>query len=89
MTLSANQLLEKVLPSSNEERSEFAPKVIDSLDTQVDENSEAEWNGEIRRRLEEIDGGLTDLIPWTEARRLIMDDSDDGNQCSTLDLGEK
>ena len=77
MTVSADQLLEKVLQLTDSERGEFAAKVIESLETQADEDAEAEWDGEIRRRLQEIDAGSTKLISWQEARRLIMDDSDD------------
>jgi len=45
-----------------------ADPLLDSLDTEVDENAEESWRLEIYRRLAEIDAGSVDLIPWSDAR---------------------
>ena len=51
-----------------EERAALAGALIESLDSAVDENVEAAWSEEIRRRLERVDAGLAKTVLWAEAR---------------------
>lgn len=53
-------------------RAALAGSLIDSLDEEPDENVEAAWQAEIRKRIEELDSGRERLVPWAEARRLIF-----------------
>lgn len=46
-------------------------QLIDSLDTEVDANTEAAWSAEIRRRFEDLNSGRAQTVPWVEARRRI------------------
>jgi putative addiction module component (TIGR02574 family) len=39
--------------------------------TRGDEGVEEAWREEVRRRLEEIDSGAVQLIPWEEALRRL------------------
>jgi putative addiction module component (TIGR02574 family) len=66
------QLLAEALQLSPEERAALAGELIQSLDPQVDEEAEAAWSLEIRRRLDRLDAGLATTVPWAEARRRIL-----------------
>ena len=48
-----------------------------SLDPQVDESTEVAWGSEIQRRLAELDSGTVKAVPWSEARRTIVDRPDE------------
>jgi hypothetical protein len=40
-----------------------------------DASREAAWEKEIRRRLDDLDAGRVQPVPWPEARRLILETS--------------
>jgi putative addiction module component (TIGR02574 family) len=63
------ELLRQALTLPDEDRAELAASLIDSLDTTVDDNVEAAWQEEIARRLDEIQNGKVQGIPWEEVRR--------------------
>jgi putative addiction module component (TIGR02574 family) len=54
-----------------EARAALIDSLLESLDTQVDEEAEASWRQEIYRRLQEIDSGAVKLIPWSDAQRRL------------------
>ena len=66
------QLLAEALQLPPEERAALAGELIQSLDPEVDDDAEAAWSVEIRRRLERLDAGLATTVPWAEARRRIL-----------------
>ncbi len=66
------QLLTEALQLPPEQRAALAGELIQSLDSHVDEEAEAAWSAEIRRRLERLDSGLAKTVPWSEARRRIL-----------------
>ena len=72
MTKEAEEVLRDALQLSPESRAAVAGRLIESLDVEVDEDSEAEWSVEIARRLSELDSGSVRTIPWEEARRQIL-----------------
>jgi putative addiction module component (TIGR02574 family) len=45
--------------------------LLDSLDTDVDEDAEAAWASEVNRRVAELDSGAIKTIPWAEVRRRL------------------
>jgi putative addiction module component (TIGR02574 family) len=45
--------------------------LLDSLDTNVDEDAEAAWATEVNRRVAELDSGAVKTIPWAEVRRRL------------------
>jgi putative addiction module component (TIGR02574 family) len=45
--------------------------LLDSLDTNVDEDAEATWATEVNRRVAELDSGAVKIIPWAEVRRRL------------------
>jgi len=66
------QLLAEALRLPPEQRAALAGELIQSLDVPVDEEVEAAWSLEIRRRLEMLDSGKARTVPWPEARRRIL-----------------
>jgi putative addiction module component (TIGR02574 family) len=64
-------LLKQALKLPPEARAALAGSLLDSLDQEVDDNAEAAWQGEIERRVRELDSGTVKPIPWSEARRKI------------------
>ena len=64
-------LLTEALRLSPEERAALAGELIQSLETDVDADAEAEWSAESRSRLAQVDAGQATTIPWAEARRRI------------------
>ena len=65
------ELLKEALKLPPAARAALAGSLIDSLDQEVDEGAEAEWEAEIERRLAELNSGRVMPIPWAEARRRI------------------
>ncbi len=72
MTAKERKLLDEALKLSPEKRAALAGSLLDSLDQDVDEDAEAAWAVEIKRRLRDLDNGTVKLIPWAEARRKIL-----------------
>jgi putative addiction module component (TIGR02574 family) len=68
------KLLSEMLKLPAEARAALAAKLIDSLDSELDEDAEARWAAEIERRLAEVDAGNVTTIPWSEVRASILRD---------------
>jgi hypothetical protein len=77
MTQQVARLLQDALLLPEGERGDLAAALIESLDPAVDDDAEAAWGEEIRQRVEELDQGSARVVPWSEARRRIMEDADD------------
>ncbi len=77
MTHEARDLLQKALALPENERAELAGNLLSSLDTVVDEDVDANWQQEVARRLEEVQSGKVETIPWEEVqqkgRKLLHD----------------
>jgi putative addiction module component (TIGR02574 family) len=73
----STQLFQDALRLPEKERADLAAQLIDSLDPSQEEDVETAWDQEIRRRIEELRTGQATAIPWPEARRLILEDTDD------------
>lgn len=69
MARDAAQLLKDALSLPPEARAALADSLLESLDAEVDDEAEEKWRQEIRGRLEQIDSGAVELIPWDEAQR--------------------
>jgi putative addiction module component (TIGR02574 family) len=63
MARDAADVLKDALALPLETRAALIGSLMDSLDTEVDEDAEEAWREEIRRRLAEIDNGATKLVP--------------------------
>ena len=66
MNTRAQQLLRTALTLPDADRAEMAASLIQSLDPQMEEDVQAAWSAEIKRRLESIDNGSVELIPWDD-----------------------
>lgn len=67
------EVLEAALQLTPEERGALASSLIQSLeDEPPDPEAEAAWEAEILRRIQEIDEGSAELVPWAEVRRRLM-----------------
>jgi putative addiction module component (TIGR02574 family) len=75
MTGHAQRVLDDGLALPPSERGAVIAKLIDSL-APADDLSEDEWASawgeEIRRRIESVDSGEVETIPWEEARKTIF-----------------
>jgi putative addiction module component (TIGR02574 family) len=78
--MDSTQLLAEALRLSDEERAALAGELIQSLETEVDADTEAAWSREIRARLDRVDAGTAKTIPWSEARRRIHVAAGGGSQ---------
>ena len=76
MTPQANQLLTEALRLSDTDRGELAAQLSQSLDDAAERDVDAAWSDEIKRRLEEVRSGQVRPLSWSEARQMILDDSD-------------
>jgi putative addiction module component (TIGR02574 family) len=72
MKRTPSEILREALELPPAARAALAGSLIDSPETDVDEDAEAQWDAEIARRISEIDSGTVTLIPWAEARRRIV-----------------
>ena len=71
MKRDAAEILKEALALPTEARASLAGSLLDSLDTEVDEDAEAAWAIEINRRVAELDSGAVKTVPWAEIRRRL------------------
>ena len=72
MSPDVSELLKKALALPPEARAALAGSLFESLDDEpADEGGEAAWSEEIKRRIEEIDSGKVQMIPYEEVRRRL------------------
>ena len=72
MSPDVSELLKKALALPPEARAALAGSLLESLDNEpAEEGVEAAWNEEIKRRIEEIDSGKAQMIPYEEVRRRL------------------
>ena len=68
MKREAAAILKDALALPTEARAAFAGSLLESLDSEVDEDAEAAWATEINRRVAELYSGAMKPIPWAEVR---------------------
>jgi putative addiction module component (TIGR02574 family) len=67
----AVDILKEALALPSEERAALAASLLNSLDTDDDEDAETAWAIEVNRRVTELDGGAVKTIAWAEVRRRL------------------
>jgi putative addiction module component (TIGR02574 family) len=72
MSSDATKLLRAALKLPPEARAAMAGSLLESLDTAVDADAEAEWDCEIARRLKDLDAAPAHVVAWGDARRKIL-----------------
>ena len=73
MDTQAEQVLRSALNLHPNDRAEIAASLIQSLDEETNEEIDAAWAEEIKRRIESIDNGQVRLIPWDEVVRSMRE----------------
>ena len=68
---SFSEVLNSALLLDERERAIIAEKIILSLDSNIDLQSEKYWQTEIVNRVKEIDNGYVNLIEWEEAKKRL------------------
>jgi putative addiction module component (TIGR02574 family) len=76
LTPEVTKLLEQALSLSVEEQEALANSLFSTLDREINEGPaeagvEAAWADEIRRRIDDIRSGKTQMIPYEEVRRRL------------------
>jgi putative addiction module component (TIGR02574 family) len=66
---SFSEVLNSALLLDERERALIAEKIILSLDSEIDLQSEKYWQSEIANRVKEIDNDYVKLIEWEEAKK--------------------
>lgn len=64
-------LLKDALSLPAEARAALADSLLESLDSPIDDDAEAAWQDEIHTRLQQIDSGAVQLLPWDDAERRL------------------
>jgi putative addiction module component (TIGR02574 family) len=70
----AEELYKKALDLDERERADLVARLIESLDTEVEPGVEAAWLAEIEQRMEDLDSGKAQNIPWEEVRARLFRD---------------
>ena len=65
------ELLAQALRLSPEARAALANSILESLDTEIDEDAGESWRAEITRRTRELDAGAVQTIPWDDVRHQL------------------
>lgn len=72
VTEEVSAILEKALALPPEARAAIADSLLESLDqSPPDQGAEEAWAEEISRRIDDIDSGKVQLIPYEEVRRRL------------------
>lgn len=71
MKREAAEILKHALALPTEARAALAGSLLDSLDTEVDEDAEAASAAEASRRVRELDSGIVQTTLWAEICRRL------------------
>ena len=72
MSASREDLYQEAMGLDPKERADLIAMLLASLDDGADEGVEAAWLEEVEKRLEALESGRTQPIPWSEARSRIF-----------------
>lgn len=76
MSSSVQDLFRQASDLDEHDRATLAGLLLESLETEIDDDVEAAWMAEIERRMAEIDSGAVELVPWEEVKARLMGDTD-------------
>ncbi len=68
MKTSTVELYRQALDLDEQDRATLAGLLIESLEEEPDKDLEMAWEGEIHRRIEELDSGLVETISWKDVK---------------------
>ena len=73
MKRDAAEILKDALALPIEARAALAGLLLESLDTEVNEDAEVAWATEVNRRVADLDSGAAKTIAWAEVRRRLAE----------------
>ncbi|MDE3040079.1 MAG: addiction module protein [Nitrospirota bacterium] len=71
MTDKTQAIVEQALKLSPTERADVAEQLLASLDEALDSDVEKAWQEEVQRRLQQVERGEVNTIPWEEVQRRL------------------
>lgn len=72
MRVTVEDVLKQALTLDEKDRASLAGALIDSLHEPEEPDAEEAWDTEIRRRIEELDAGIVNTIPWSDVRKRLF-----------------
>lgn len=72
MSPRTQEVFDAALGLTEVERAELAEQLLESIDPEFDPMTEEEWAAEIKRRVDEMDSGEVEGIPWEEVRAKLQ-----------------
>jgi putative addiction module component len=72
MSGDTSKILKEALNLPPEARGALAGTLLESLEEILDPEAEKAWEDEIAKRLKEVDASTVQMIPWSVARRKIL-----------------
>ena len=72
MRVTVEEVLKQALTLDEKDRASLAGALIDSLHESEEPDAEEAWDVEIRRRIEELDAGIVNTIPWSDVRKRLF-----------------
>jgi putative addiction module component (TIGR02574 family) len=69
-TLTA-EVYKQALDLDERDRATLAGLLIESLEEEPDNDLEAAWKAEVQRRIEKIDSGDVEMIPWEDVKARV------------------
>jgi len=73
MTKSVVTLFEEASALEENDRATLAGLLFESIEAEPDPDVKAAWEVEIERRLNQLNSGEVDLIPWDEVKQNLYD----------------
>jgi putative addiction module component (TIGR02574 family) len=71
MTEKSQVVLKEALKLTADERAEMVEQLIASLDEAPDTDVEQAWQEEVQRRLQQVEHGEVNTIPWEEVQKRL------------------
>ena len=72
MSVKVDDLLRQALELEPKARKELATLLLESVPTESPAEVEAAWEATIRRRVQELESGAVQTIPWEELRDQLV-----------------
>jgi len=73
MVSSAKKLYQSAMDLNDQDRAELVEMLLESLDLETEDGVEAAWLSEIECRVEEVDSGAVQSVPWSEVRSRVFE----------------
>ena len=72
MSVTVDELLRQALELDPRAREELATLLLESVPCESQEEVDAAWEATIRRRVQELESGAVQTIPWEDVRRKLL-----------------